>query len=410
MPEFYGFTLMMALVAMLFVLFPIMAGRSQPSAKRSQVNITVFKEQLEAIEQARQAGNYTEQEYTKLKTDLQRHLLEDAGDAVQSPLHSSQKRYRLLLALLVPLLAYALYERIGSLEDWQITQTLDELQQSEDEVGRKQMLEQLAGELASRTEQVDTPDYYLLLGRTQMELNNYPAAVDAYRRLSLVAENDPEVLGQYAQALYLASGRQMTPEVKRVADQALALNPGQPTVLGMMGIASFESGDYVEAANYWQQLLPALPPQSPNAQMIKQGIAQARAMAGESPAIASAKEVQVVDAGVSLTVAVSLSDNLPADPDASVFVFARAISGPPMPLAVARLRVADLPTEVTLDDSMAMTPALKLSSFERVEVVARVSKRGIANRGSGDLEGVFGPVETGGSQQRISVQINTVLP
>jgi cytochrome c-type biogenesis protein CcmH len=410
MPEFYGFTVVMALLAMLFVLLPLMAGRSQPSAKRSQVNITVFREQLDALELARQAGNYTEQEYIKLKTDLQRHLLEDAGDGVQSPVHASSKRSRLLLALLVPLLAFTLYERIGSLADWQITQTLDGLQQSEDEVGRKQMLEQLASELASRTEQVDTPDYYLLLGRTQMELNNYPAAVDAYRHLSLVAANDPEVLGQYAQALYLASGRKMTPEVRRVADQALALNPHQTTVLGMMGIASFESGDYAEAANYWEQLLPVLPPESQNAQMIRQGIAQARAMEGESPAVAPVDELQAVDTGVSLQVAVSLSDSLPADPNASVFVFARAIGGPPMPLAVARLRVADLPAEVTLDDSMAMTPALKLSSFEQVEVVARISKRGIANRGSGDLEGAFGPVTPADSQQLISVQINRVLP
>jgi cytochrome c-type biogenesis protein CcmH len=181
-------------------------------------------------------------------------------------------------------------------------------------------------------------------------------------------------------------------------------------VLGMLGIASFENGDYAGAANYWEQLLPMLPPESQNAEMIKQGIAQARAMAGDSPAVAPADESPPVAAGVSLTVAVSLSDSLPADPNASVFVFARAISGPPMPLAVARLRVADLPAVVTLDDSMAMTPALKLSSFERVEVVARVSKRGIANRGSGDLEGAFGPVVPADSQQRISVEINTVLP
>lgn len=410
MPEFYGYTAFMALFAMLFVLLPLMAGRSQVSAKRSQVNITVFKEQLEVIEQAWQAGNYTEQEYTKLKTDLQRHLLEDADDTSQVSVHGGTRRSRLLLALLVPLLAFALYERIGALPDWQISRTLDGLQQSEDEAGRKQMLEQLAAELGSRTEQVDTLDYYFLLGRTQMQLNNYPAAVDAYRRLALLAADDPEVLGQYAQALYLASGRKMTPEVKRVADQALALNPHQPTVLGMMGIASFESGDYSSAATYWEQLLPGLPPESQNARMIKQGIAQAKTMVGESPAVAVAEDPQPVDAGVSLKVAVSLSGEFPADPNASVFVFARAISGPPMPLAVARLRVSDLPAEVTLDDSMAMTPALKLSSFERVEVVARVSKRGIANRGSGDLEGVFGPVAPAQSQQLISVQINTLLP
>jgi cytochrome c-type biogenesis protein CcmH len=247
----------------------------------------------------------------------------------------------------------------------------------------------------------------MLLARTQLELGNYPASADAYRRLLVLVGEDASVLGQYAQALYLAAGRKMTPEVKRVAEQALAINPQQATVLGMLGIDSFENADYQAAANYWQQLLPSLAPGTPNEQMIRQGINQARELAGLAP-LAAASTAAAADSSASLQVAVSLSEQLTADPATQVFVFARAVSGPPMPLAVARLTVADLPVTVTLDDSMAMTPALKLSSFEQVEVVARISLRGIANRGSGDMEGAFGPVSPA-EQTQVSVQIDKVL-
>ena len=63
-----------------------------------------------------------------------------------------------------------------------------------------------------------------------------------------------------------------------------------------------------------------------------------------------------------------------------------------MPLAVKRLRVADLPITVTLDDSLAMTPEMRLSSFPQVMVGARISASGQATPQSGDLEGEKGPL------------------
>ena len=94
--------------------------------------------------------------------------------------------------------------------------------------------------------------------------------------------------------------------------------------------------------------------------------------------------------------------------DDVVFVFARAANGPRMPLAILRASVKDLPLEFTLDDSTAMSPQMKLSAFDEVIVVARISKSGGAMPHSGDLEGQSGPVKAGSRDVRIL--IDRVLP
>ena len=73
-------------------------------------------------------------------------------------------------------------------------------------------------------------------------------------------------------------------------------------------------------------------------------------------------------------------------PNDTLFVFAKAAHGPPMPLAITRLTVAQLPARLTLTDAMGMVPGLTLSRFPQVVVGARISKSGNATPQSGDLQ------------------------
>jgi cytochrome c-type biogenesis protein CcmH len=82
-----------------------------------------------------------------------------------------------------------------------------------------------------------------------------------------------------------------------------------------------------------------------------------------------------------------------AEPDAVVFIYAQALSGPKMPLAIVRKKVSDLPATVTLNDSMAMMPDNKLSNFATVKLLARISKSGAAKAQAGDL---IGSIESAG--------------
>ena len=96
-------------------------------------------------------------------------------------------------------------------------------------------------------------------------------------------------------------------------------------------------------------------------------------------------------------------------PDDTVFVFARAAQGPRMPLAIVRKQVRDLPLSVSLDDSLAMSPAMVLSKFSEVSVGARISRSGNAMPQSGDLQGSKSPVAVG-KDQRVAITIDSRVP
>ena len=112
-----------------------------------------------------------------------------------------------------------------------------------------------------------------------------------------------------------------------------------------------------------------------------------------------------------ITVLVTLDSRLTGNAGAedTVFVFARAVEGPPMPLAVVRKQVKDLPFRVTLDDSQAMMPAMTLSRFPKVIIGARISKSGDATTQSGDLQGISDAVATD-TDEPVSIVIDQVVP
>ena len=137
--------------------------------------------------------------------------------------------------------------------------------------------------------------------------------------------------------------------------------------------------------------------------------ASAGEASGESPASSAGRAA--VDSGASVALTVALSDEARADtrPEETVFVYARASEGPPMPLAVSRHTVADLPVTVTLDESMAMMPTMSLARFPDVTVGARVSRTGEAIAAPGDWFAEREGVEVGAGDT-VELVIDTRRP
>jgi cytochrome c-type biogenesis protein CcmH len=64
---------------------------------------------------------------------------------------------------------------------------------------------------------------------------------------------------------------------------------------------------------------------------------------------------------------------LPTD---TVFIFAKAVNGPPAPIAVLQRAASELPIDFQLNDSQSMVAGVNLSTFDEVVVTARITRDG----------------------------------
>ncbi|MBI5431080.1 MAG: c-type cytochrome biogenesis protein CcmI [Nitrosomonadales bacterium] len=251
---------------------------------------------------------------------------------------------------------------------------------------------------------------WAMLARTYAITGRYTEAVDAYEKAARLIQTDAVLLVDYADVLAMLNGKRMQGKPLELIRQALKIDPNNIKGLALMGTAAFQDGDYVRAEEYWNKLLPVLPPDSPLTGQIKAGIADAHALATGKSAPKPSSAGKPGSSGAQIAGVVKLSPALRdrVAPSDTVFVFAKAVSGSPMPIAVMRARVRDLPLKFVLDDSMAMMPAVKLSDHGNVTVSAKISRTGNATQQSGDLKGEISPVRMGADN--VQIIIDSVVP
>lgn len=250
-------------------------------------------------------------------------------------------------------------------------------------------------------------DGWAMLGRSHMVLGRHALAVPALQKAVALRGDDAALLTEYADALAVVNGRNLDGEPSRLLAQALAIEPNNHKALLLSGMHAFQQKDYAKALLQWEKVVQ-LAPGGELAQQLQGVIAQARERASGAAAPASAATTAAAPAtSVSGTVTLAPALASKARPDDTVFVFARAAEGPRMPLAILRKQVKDLPLTFKLDDSMAMSPAAKLSGAPRIVVGARISASGQATPQAGDLQGLSAPVAPGAAG--LAIQITDVV-
>jgi cytochrome c-type biogenesis protein CcmH len=275
-----------------------------------------------------------------------------------------------------------------------------------------EQIEAMTQKLADRLKaNPDDPTGWAMLGRSYAVLGRHADALPAFKQALALKPDDPNLLTDYADALAVVNGRNLEGEPSKLIARALELDPNNLKALSLAGTAAYLRKDFAGALRHWDKLAQVAP-DSDFVRQIQRGIDEARRQAGVAAPAAQAAApgtAASASAGASVSGTVTLAKALAgkAAPDDTVFVFARAAEGSRVPLAILRKQVKDLPLKFMLDDSMAMSPAAKLSGSPKVIVGARISKSGGALAQPGDLQGLSAPVSLGASG--LTVEISQVV-
>ncbi len=378
------------LVGLVCVILPVLrTPKDVQSSDRQQQNVNIARAKKAALDDQLDHTNLaqaslTQVEYDNALLELQTSLALDLEQPKSANLNQQGRWVVWLLILTLPLASIGLYLKIGEYRviDNPALATIapHQNQSQQSDLTLDQMVEVVKERLQNNP---DDARGWFVLGKTMMEKGAFDEAVTAFQRtLDLVGDKEAGVLFSLADALSMQKDGLMAGEPEAIIRQGLKIAPQDPTGLWLAGLAAEQRQDYKAAFEYMNALLPLVANDAQSTTEVNRIIAL---LQHQDPTLVTATKEPVQSR--SLKVSVSLLDNLKpqVSSDSAVFIYVKAASGPPMPLAVKRLTVSDLPVTVELSDADAMIPSMTLSSFEEIIIGARVSKSGNPVAQLGDL-------------------------
>ena len=404
----------MTLLILGLLLWPLLKRTTKAATGEQEKTLSIFRQQFAELVQDRANGVLTDELYQQARRELERRLLEETGTTETTPTRAqrqiSSRPVAFALAIIVPTVSGLLYWQLGNpLAMTQPTAaSLSAQGGSEGAHPSADSLEALIEQLKQKMEQNPKDGVgWMLLARSYVGMGRNAEAVQIFEKAVTLIPNDAQLLADYADILGVVHGRKLEGKPEVLIQQALKIDPRNVKALMLSGTVAFNRKDFARAAKDWEQARANLPAEvDPEmTQQLMAAIAEARSQLGGGqktmPVFAeSAAPAQPVgQAGQprtirgTVTVAPSLAGK--GSPTDTLFVFAREMSGPPMPVSIVRATRKDLPFTFQLDDSTSPMPSRKLSSAGPVVIVARLSKSGQAMPQSGDLEGTSQPIQSG---------------
>ena len=391
-------------LALVILLVPLVrSGRAQQGNQRQQQNIQIAREQKRQLEAQLADGEIDQAGYDNALLDLQTALALEL-ESSEADHEKLRGRWMALVVLLaIPLSSIPLYLVYGEYRVIKNPDLARAAPAQQTATAPQMTLDEMIVAIKDRLrDNPEDAEGWFMLGRTYMGKQQYDQAVTAFQRSHDLLADEPGIMFALADALAMQNNGNLLGEPEELVKRGLELAPRFPNGLWLAGMAAEQRQDYETAHRHWTQLLPLIADNPGSTREIKGLIAM---LEERDPALASKALNKAM-----LNVVVDINADLKsrAKPGASVFIYAKAMQGPPMPLAVRKLQLSDLPATLTLSDDDAMMPTMKLSTFDQVIVGARVSSSGNPVAQAGDFYTELEAVDSNNPPEKIVLTIDQV--
>ncbi len=423
---FWVLLLLMLLVAVVILIYPLLRTRYSNAIAYKDSNLGLYDDKLAELEADLGEGRIDHEQYQQARQEIDRELLLDIPTESRetASIHYASEVKRqpglaLMISVFLPTVALLVYMKLGmhASTDMQHAQAQARAQTQTQQPGKVGSLEDMTRSLAQRLQQKGgSQEEWAMLGRAYKHLGQYVMSVQAFEQANKMAPN-AQLMIEQTESMALANNQRFTPEARALVMRALEMEPDNLNVLWFAGVAEFQAGNYRNSIEHLSRLSDEAKKDPEVARSLRLYIDKARDQllaAGED--IPTTDEIMgtstvssnVADSGASVQVKVDISPEVRSrfSPGDAVFVYAKAAAGPKMPLAAQRLTLAQLPTTVTLDDSMAMMEGMNMSTFGSVVISARVTTTGSAIAKAGDYIGQLN-VENVSNAELVNIQIDT---
>ncbi|MDR4463105.1 MAG: c-type cytochrome biogenesis protein CcmI [Nitrospira sp.] len=426
---FWSIVSVMMVCTLGLLLRPLLKRPSAASVEQEKT-LSVYRQQFSELEQDHAAGLLTDEQYQTARSELERRVLEETETAdISVPSTGALMNLRIValtLGMIVPAASGVLYWTLGNPAAMTHPAVSSAAFQggAGEEAQMADSLNELIEQLRKKLEQNPTdPIGWGLLARSYMAMERYADAVPIFERATKLDPDNASLLADFADALGVHQGRKLDGRPERLIQQALKLDPRNVKALMLSGTIAYNRKDFARAAKEWEEAHLYLPADDQeSSDQLKASIAEAKRRLGGGPSMnmlvanppmeetKPARPAKQAGTSRAITGKVVLGPNFSGKgtlPD-TLFVFAKDVAGPPMPVSIVRASSKDLPFTFRLDDSTSPMPSRKLSDIDTVVIVARLSKSGRAMAESGDLEGMSQPVKPG--TENITVVIDRERP
>ena len=250
---------------------------------------------------------------------------------------------------------------------------------------------------------------WMLLGRVAMSLNEFDMAMQSFDKVLKMNPDNKQVLISYSQVLLMEGSDANMSRAATMLSRVLKAEPTNIDAISLLALIAYERKDWLQAKTAFEVLLASMQQNDPRYSMIAERIAEIDAHLNNQQQVTNTEIAEALHSEIRITVDLdsALADSQPQN--GTLFVFAKAASGPQMPLAVVKMTEYSFPLTVTLSDSNAMVEGLNLSSVDKIILTARLSKDATVVTSSGELEGKSGILERANVKE-YALLINELIP